>query len=284
MLVTFHRYFRIVFFTRPEWGFSTVKKTIVGIVGSWAFNFTLLLLPLTKLWGSFGLEAGNQACRILKATSQLLDSFLVLTYTILPIVVQAVCYLHIYIKVRRQNRVLAPGNQPSVFIASGTGEGVSRTTASSAVPNDNPTNNLQVKGAQMNGDASSGSTSAKPAANSRLNPTTLTVPDNTPSTSGTTMGARGAAPTNSVNVSTSAGRRRKREIRLALLAFGFVAIYVVCFIPYSVTNTLNMLYHPVHEFTFGLVLAFLSINPMMYILAEERVRDILKRRFTCTCK
>ena len=69
----------------------------------WFFPILLLSLPLTNLWGHFGLECGTKNCVIIQDDSgKKLRGFLGIFGFFLPLITLIICNIAIYIRVKVQ--------------------------------------------------------------------------------------------------------------------------------------------------------------------------------------
>ena len=69
----------------------------------WIFPILLLSLPLTNLWGHFGLECGTKNCVIIQDDSgKKLRGFLGIFGFFLPLITLIICNIAIYIRVKVQ--------------------------------------------------------------------------------------------------------------------------------------------------------------------------------------
>ena len=89
-----------VYFPRRDI-YSQRKTAKMTIAFCWIFPIFMLSLPLTNLWGQFGLECGTKNCVILRDKSgKTLQSFLTLVGFFLPLLTLIICNIAIYIRVK----------------------------------------------------------------------------------------------------------------------------------------------------------------------------------------
>ncbi|XP_034940177.1 protein trapped in endoderm-1 [Chelonus insularis] len=84
----------------------TTRGIVIMLVVIWVFSFSLLLPPLTGIWGTLGLEAKTFSCTILPKDGKSPKKMLFVIGFIIPCVVIIVSYLCIYWKVRKSRKNL----------------------------------------------------------------------------------------------------------------------------------------------------------------------------------
>ena len=105
-----------VYFPRRDI-YSQRKTAKMTIAFCWIFPILLLSLPLTKIWGHFGLECGTKNCVIIQDDSgRKLRDFLGLFGFFLPLITLIICNIAIYIRVKVKQFFLLNLNLLSVIL------------------------------------------------------------------------------------------------------------------------------------------------------------------------
>ena len=105
LLISLNRYFAVVHPHNPNICFRTKRGTIIAIILSWGINIGLYLLPVTGVWGQTGWDETAYKCTIIKAKSNSFNMFTSVVYFIAPIVLEIYCFSHIFVVLRRQNKI-----------------------------------------------------------------------------------------------------------------------------------------------------------------------------------
>lgn len=84
----------------------TSRGITMMLIGIWVISFSLLLPPLTEVWGRLGFDEKTFSCTILRKNDKSPKKMLFLICFFLPCIVIIISYLCIYWKVRSSRRNL----------------------------------------------------------------------------------------------------------------------------------------------------------------------------------
>jgi hypothetical protein len=337
-LLSVHRCFKVAFPFNTKLGFTTVKRSLVGVAIQWAINLLIVMLPLTGTMGNLGFEKRIQNCRSIVGADRSMHSLFVIVYTVGTSLIHVVSYTKIFIKVREQNRTMARNAgsttsraQVSLIVVRPSSKPATSRNPTFKVPNNKVTplpdsdSNVTLIHEEGTASDSGNSATASPGCSSKMTtlqgsatttttqqtssnkPTTLPASDqkvttllgcnnssNTltplsdprvisqgPGSSSSSSNGTGPSSPTTLTAPTASCPRRKREIRLALMSFGFVLTYLLCFVPFGVTSALRLFTHPLHQLAADLVWAFVVINPVLYVYGDQRIKKILKEMVKC---
>ena len=81
-------------------------KIVLKIVLIWFIGFGVLTLPLFELWGKFGLTEITHQCDFVTKDGKSPKTFIILFFTVLPMVIMIFCYTMIFLKIRHMKMQL----------------------------------------------------------------------------------------------------------------------------------------------------------------------------------
>lgn len=248
------------------------------IAAIWASAFTILVPTMTGRWGHFGLDQSIGSCTILPNEDGMSPKdFLFVIAFLLPAVAFCVCYVRIFLIVRRTERLArqtpkAGGAHRSASPTAAAAETSLATSEIRVMPTDDKTSTAVVQNTGPN------------IQNNHLAPPDPQPIRKTNHGSQLIVAVASALRDRSAPSSRPAGNMSAKDKRLLRMILVIFMSFVLCYLPITIVKVLGKEKDAPVINVLGYVLIYLTTctNPIIYVAMSSEYRKAYRQLLSCS--